>query len=701
MKITRRQMLAAGALAGSRLLCGPLFAAGSSEATIDRRTVVRRHNPLIQKFDPFSALTVGNGNFAFTADVTGLQTFSQDCQKDFPLCTGAHWAWHTTPMPPGMKAEDYRYKEYNSHGRMVGYATDRKGQEALYDWLRQNPHRMHLGRIGLILKKSDGSSATVGDVEAISQTLDLWTGILDSRFTFARQTVRVQTACHPDLDALAIRIDSPMLNSPNLGVQIAFPYPSPEMDMADWNSAAKHATTLDVKGTRADFSRKIDGDSYFASAEWSNGTLRQTDPHEFSLGDVRAETVDMFIVFSPAGLPAKLPSVDETLHASQTHWQSFWTTGAAIDLGDSVDPRAPELERRIVLSQYNTAINCAGPITPQESGLLFNTWFGKSHLEMHWWHAAHFAAWNRFELLERSLGFYQRIIPVGQATAKRQGYDGIRWPKMVGPEGRDSPSPIAPLLIWQQPHPIYYAEISYQRNPTKEMLDRWSEIVFGSADFMASFAALENDRYALGPPLRSVPEHTDTMATHNPTFELAYWRFGLRTALEWRRRLGLKPEPKWQDVLDRLAPLPQQDGLYLMMEGLTDTYTKWNWEHPSLLGAYGMQPGDGVNPETMRRSLEKILDIWQWERGWGWDYPMAAMTAARLKEPDLAVRALMIDAPNNRYLPNGHVYQRHDLPAYLPASGGLLSAVAMMATNNAFPRDSKWSVKTEGFATLL
>jgi hypothetical protein len=96
-----------------------------------------------------------------------------------------------------------------------------------------------------------------------------------------------------------------------------------------------------------------------------------------------------------------------------------------------------------------------------------------------------------------------------------------------------------------------------------------------------------------------------------------------------------------------------------------------------------------------------VLDVWQWDRCWGWDFPMAAMTAAKLNEPELAVQALMIDSEKNRYLPNGHVYQRPNLPAYLPANGGLLAAVAMMALGGVFPRDGKWSVKAEGFSSML
>ncbi|GCB52840.1 hypothetical protein [Streptomyces sp. NL15-2K] len=82
-------------------------------------------------------------------------------------------------------------------------------------------------------------------------------------------------------------------------------------------------------------------------------------------------------------------------------WESFWMSGAAIDLSETTDPRAGELERRVVLSQYLTRVHSCGAMPPAETGLVTNSWQGKSHLEMHFWHAAHFAAWGRPELLEQ------------------------------------------------------------------------------------------------------------------------------------------------------------------------------------------------------------------------------------------------------------------------------------------------------------
>jgi hypothetical protein len=138
---------------------------------------------------------------------------------------------------------------------------------------------------------------------------------------------------------------------------------------------------------------------------------------------------------------------------------------------------------------------------------------------------------------------------------------------------------------------------------------------------------------------------------------------------------------------------------------MPDTYTKWNYEHPALVGALGMQPGDGVDAGTMRRTVHRVMETWKWEDTWGWDYPMMAMAAARTGEPDLAIKALLLDVEKNRYHPNGHNYQRPKLTAYLPGNGGLLSALAMMANGwtetgeqmaPGFPQDGRWKVKHEG-----
>ncbi|HOF21608.1 MAG TPA: hypothetical protein PLO24_10160, partial [Bacteroidales bacterium] len=97
------------------------------------------------------------------------------------------------------------------------------------------------------------------------------------------------------------------------------------------------------------------------------------------------------------------------------------------------DPRAPELERRVILSRYLTRIQCSGSLPPAETGLTYNSWFGKFHLEMHWWHAVHFALWQKEAILARQMNYYSDIIGEAGETARIQGYRGARWPKMTNP----------------------------------------------------------------------------------------------------------------------------------------------------------------------------------------------------------------------------------------------------------------------------
>ena len=413
------------------------------------------------------------------------------------------------------------------------------------------------------------------------------------------------------------------------------------------------------------------------------------------------------IAFSRRTATVSLPSVAATLSSSENYWKRFWNLGSAVDFANSKDPRAFELERRVVLSQYLTAIQCSGSLPPQETGLTVNSWYGKFHLEMHWWHAAHFALWNRLPLLEKSLGWYEAILPKAKGLARSQGYAGARWPKMVGPEGDDSPSPIGPLLIWQQPHPIFYAELCYQSSPSREALRRYHQVVFESAEFMASYAYLEQKTktFWLGPPVIPAQENHPPRETWNPTFELAYWSYGLKVAQLWRERLGMSRNSRWDQVISNLAPLPIQDGVYLAHANCPQTYTERNRDHPSMLAAYSFLPGDRVDRKTMRRALQRTMKDWQWNNTWGWDYPMVAMTAARLGETRLAVDALLMETEKNRYLPNGHNWQRDNLPCYLPGNGGLLYAIAMMAGGwrnakraNApgFPDDGTWNIRAEG-----
>jgi hypothetical protein len=279
---------------------------------------------------------------------------------------------------------------------------------------------------------------------------------------------------------------------------------------------------------------------------------------------------------------------------------------------------------------------------------------------------------------------------------------------MTDPSGSDSPSPVGPFLIWEQPHPIFYAELCYRQHQDRATLARYAEVVAQTAQFMASYPAWESNgtRCDLGPALQCSQEIFPKDHTLNPTFELTYWRWALETAQQWRLRLGQPRAPDWDRVLQHLPAPPLEDGKYLFAETATGTYSakKWTHDHPSVTASLGLLPGPGIDSPTMRRTLDWIWDHWDWPITWGWDYPMLAMCAARVGEPGRAVDALFLDTPKNHFALNGHNYQRPGLSIYLPGNGSLLYAVAMMAagwdggpTNTApgFPADGQWNVHWE------
>jgi len=101
----------------------------SGQEKIDRYSLVTRHNVIVKNVDPLSPLSVGNGDFAFTCDVTGLQTFEDYYQKNgIALETRTTWAWHSFPNTSHLHLED-AMKPENFHGRKILYPSLEKSAE--------------------------------------------------------------------------------------------------------------------------------------------------------------------------------------------------------------------------------------------------------------------------------------------------------------------------------------------------------------------------------------------------------------------------------------------------------------------------------------------------------------------------------------------------------------------------------------------
>ncbi|MGD0383197.1 MAG: hypothetical protein ABSA77_06750, partial [Thermoguttaceae bacterium] len=313
--------------------CACSASAMENAAPIDRHALVVRHNVVLDKADPQTALQVGNGEFAFGLDVTGLQTFYGN--------TMSHWGWHTFPMPAGKRIEDFKLTEFDTYGRAVGYATSGKGQEELYQWLRENPHRFNLGRLALRLAGSDGKEAVPDQIRNPRQELDLWQGLIESRFEFDGRVVRVETCAHPDYDAVAVHIDSPLIADGRLTVELAFPYGSPSSSGADWKKPDAHITRMTQSDRQADFDRQLDNDRYAVRLTWTGrAKLREDKVHTYILAPGKDEgTLEFVCRFAPEKIAEDRLTFVATKAAGAAHWAQFWQSGGAIDLSASKDPR--------------------------------------------------------------------------------------------------------------------------------------------------------------------------------------------------------------------------------------------------------------------------------------------------------------------------------------------------------------------------
>ncbi|MCF7849804.1 MAG: hypothetical protein K9M45_13215, partial [Kiritimatiellales bacterium] len=481
-------------------------------STIDREAVVSRH--AVDWPELSGQVPLGNGNFAFNADGTGLQTFGGN--------TMSHWCWHHFPLPQGTDPQDIVPWAAREKGRLKGAGTypvfedwheQHRFQRAngygvttppprLESWYRHNPHPLNLGRLGFIDAK--GKRLYIRDCSPGMRRVDLWTGIQKSRFAYRETSVETETCVGYKNDAVAVRVTSPLLSSGEVRLRLDFPAPAnpassdplcklrwdpngsgnPVPWVGDFNNPSGHQTEcIAHEPNRVAFRRTVDATCYYVTLagpgighamkqERATGPMA---PHCIDFGPFETPNIEFTCTYSREPLPAAtILSFAQTQKDCLENWRDFWNSGGGVDLSGSKDPRWFELERRIVLSQYQTAVNSAGDQFPAEVGLTgIDGWSAKFHLEMAWWHIAHFALWNRWPMAGKALTYYRRNANLAGAIARNFDYNGLMWPKFTGPEAIHDGYPEAMALMWRQPHPIFFAELEYRSAPTEATLTKW------------------------------------------------------------------------------------------------------------------------------------------------------------------------------------------------------------------------------------
>ena len=165
-------------------------------AAIDREAVVHRHFPVANNITATSFLALGNGQFGFAVDGTGLQTFNRT-QPSLCLLSDMHWYTtpYTGPGPDPWTAAmgggvfvDLNTTTNTGAQRTVRYPVNCSGGEACH-WLAANPSRLDLGQLKFV--GSGGVDLAIADVTDVNQTLDIWEGVMSSTWVHTPSGTRV------------------------------------------------------------------------------------------------------------------------------------------------------------------------------------------------------------------------------------------------------------------------------------------------------------------------------------------------------------------------------------------------------------------------------------------------------------------------------------------------------------------------------
>ena len=282
----------------------------------------------------------------------------------------------------------------DTHERNVSYEIPDPELPEITQWLIGNPNRVNLGRIGLRYK---GDTLAAAQISGTYQELDLWSGMVTSLFTVDGSKVKVITHGDFDSDAVAFEIESELVRSGDLQAELDFPYPpihstdyKYEVFVGVYDFPENHTTSL-AKGFdkyMAHIRHEMQETSYFVNLRWPEDSplgLKRLEfenstavtAHRYILSSVKSDTVKMSFTahFSPhKGVP-DLPGAIK--RRNSIGWNDYWEEGGFVDLTESSNPNATELQRRIVASQYHVRVNSAARgEPPQESGLMNNGWYG-------------------------------------------------------------------------------------------------------------------------------------------------------------------------------------------------------------------------------------------------------------------------------------------------------------------------------------
>ena len=588
-----------------------------------KKSDIIKYNLKFNHIDSKNPVTIGNGDFAITLDQTGTQSL-YEIYKDIPLSTMSNKNWF------------YKDKKDIKPSYVDGkaYMLFNLDNDPNYQINRQYPFKYSFMQI---LLYDNDKLIDINNIKDVKQELDLYKGIVTSSFNYKEKINKTISFIYQDHDEFNFK-----LQSDNLNLALKFNYPS----------YTKNGYRLDILPNVLVKEDRI--------------TLLYDDKNSLSFklkSSSKYQIVENTLIFDDNNVSFSL-ALDEIKEGKLL--DEFWKC----DNGIIIDNE--ELVKKMVLSKYLLHVNSTGIYPPQESGLTYNCWNSKFHLEMHLIHSLWNIYNNHVGDLVKSFDYYLIIMPSSLKRASLNGYKGLRFPKMTGPDGEDSPSNIGPLLIWQAPHILFMLQEIYYLYNKENIIKKYEPLISGTIDFMISFLTLKDSKYQMLDPLLEACESIPLDRCQNPSFELEYWRYTLERQPKIDTVLYGHQRYDYLDITSKIITPKEDDGIYLKTYGVIDKYDLYK-DHPTEGFLMSFFKSKIVDKEKMVKTIDYILKNMDLSSYWGWDFPFLGLSLLNCGEIEKSIEVTQLNTINNQYLYNGYnTSPRDDLKAYLPGNGAFL-----------------------------
>ncbi len=588
-----------------------------------KKSDIIKYNLKFNHIDSKNPVTIGNGDFAITLDQTGTQSL-YEIYKDIPLSTMSNKNWF------------YKDKKDIKPSYVDGkaYMLFNLDNDPNYQTNRQYPFKYSFMQI---LLYDNDKLIDINNIKDVEQELDLYKGIVTSSFNYREKINKTTSFIYQDHDEFNFK-----LQSDNLNLALKFNYPS-----------------YTKNGYRQDILPNV-------LVKEDRITLLYDDKNSLSFklkSSSKYQIVENTLIFDDNNVSFSL-ALDEIKEGK--FLDEFWKC----DNGIIIDNE--ELVKKMVLSKYLLHVNSTGIYPPQESGLTYNCWNSKFHLEMHLIHSLWNIYNNHVDDLVKSFDYYLSIMPSSLKRASLNGYKGLRFPKMTGPDGEDSPSNIGPLLIWQAPHILFMLQEIYYLYNKENIIKKYEPLISGTIDFMISFFTLKDFKYQMLDPLLEACESIPLDRCQNPSFELEYWRYTLERQPKIDTVLYGHQRYDYLDITSKIITPKEDDGIYLKTYGVIDKYDLYK-DHPTEGFLMSFFKSKIVDKEKMVKTIDYILKNMDLSSYWGWDFPFLGLSLLNCGEIEKSIEVTQLNTINNQYLYNGYnTSPRDDLKAYLPGNGAFL-----------------------------